>query len=142
MSAKVVSNDAVQRPAIGGIVARGLIAGVIAAVINVGLFIVTQGVGFPETALNTQFNQPFSWPPFAFASIMAAVFATVGYIVLTRFLSKRIANITMWVVGILIIAAMTVTPFTGTSGMPFIGKMVMEITHLVAGLLPLAALTR
>ena len=136
----VISKSLDQKPSVGSLAVTGGIAAVVAAVINAVLFLVGNALGaFPEDVL-TPLGEPISLVPVVLMTIVGGIAATVGYIVLTRFLSVRNAKIALWVIGALVLFGMFFSPL-GLEGMPALGIFLLEVMHFVAGLMPIGRLT-
>ncbi len=121
------------KPSIGGIIKNGAIAGVIAVVVNAILYVGAAALGwFPETVL-TPAGVPITLAPVVSLTVGAAIAGTVGYLILSRFLSRPKANLWFTILAVIVLVVMAVTPLQ-LPGAP-IGQIVtLEIMHLVAGL--------
>ena len=104
------------------------------------LFLLTSSFAFPPEAI-TPIGQPVSLPPVIIATLMGGAAATIGYIVLTRFLAVPTARRVLLVLAIIVLIAMAFTPF-GITEVPTAQIIILNIMHVVAGLVPVAALMR
>ena len=120
------------KPSIGGIIKNGAIAGVGAAVVNAILYFIGLPLGaFPEDVLNPM-GVPITLGPVVIVTLIGAVMGIVGYIVLTRFLSKPQDDRWFLILAIVILVLMAINPFT----LPGVGAMqiiFLQIMHLTIG---------
>lgn len=136
----VISNSIEVKPKFGRIAIKGLPPTVLAIGINAVLFLIGGALSaFPDDVL-TPMGAPIQLLPVVIVTLVGGITATAGYFVLTRFLSVKMAKIALWVLGILVLAGMFFSPLS--LGLPIVGVVLLEIMHLVAGLLPLVGLTR
>lgn len=126
---------------LGNIWKAGLIAAVVAAAINVVLYLIGRAVGsFPDTAL-TPMGRPVDVFGAAFISILGVVGGTVVYSVLTRLMDTARANRWFTIIAVVVLVVMVASPFA-IPGAPVSQIVIMEIMHLVAGLAAIYFLTR
>ncbi len=136
----VISKSIEVKPTFGRTAMRGLPAAVVAVGINAVLYLIGSAFGsFPEDVL-TPMGTPIQLIAVVIMTLGGGIVATVGYFVLTRFLSVKMAKIAMWILGILVLGGMFFSPLS--LELPLFGIVLLEIMHFVAGLLPLGALTR
>ena len=134
-----IENSESTKPAIGGIVRTGLIAAVVAIVVNALLFFIGSLFTFPDNAL-TPTGDPVTIVPVVVVTLFGGIAATVGYIVLTRFLAKATANRVMLIGGALVLIGMFFNPFS-IENVPVAEIVILEIMHIVAAW-PVWQLTR
>ncbi len=136
----VISNSIEVKPSFGRIALKGVPPIVIAVGINAVLFLIGNVLGaFPDDVL-TPMGTPIQLVAVVITTLLGGIVATIGYFVLTRFLSVKFAKVAMWIIGILVLAGMFFTPLS--LGLPIFGVILLEIMHFVAGLLPIIQLTR
>lgn len=137
----VISSSIEVKPTVGQTALKGLPATVIAVGINVVLFLIGSALGaFPEEVL-TPMGTPIQLVAVAVMTLLGGVVATMGYFVLTRYLSLRVAKIVMWVVAVLVLGGMFMAPLR-LEGLPKFGIFLLEAMHFIAALLPIGRLTR
>jgi hypothetical protein len=112
----------------------GGMATLVATIINAILFDVGSTFTFPADAI-TALGGPISLPAVVISTLVSGLLATLGYVVLTRFLSVRVARIVFWVCLALVLLLSAANPF-GITNVPIAEIVILEIMHLVAGLLP------
>ncbi|HSH03857.1 MAG TPA: DUF6069 family protein [Anaerolineae bacterium] len=117
---------------------NGAIATLAAIIINVLLFLIGSLFTFPDNAI-TPMGTPVSIAPVIITTLLGGLFATIGYLVLTKFMPER-ANQIMWVVAIIVLLGMAPSPF-GITNVPVLQIIILEIMHIVAAL-PVYALTK
>lgn len=127
------------KPTMNTTIRKGAIGTVIAVVVNAALFLIGSTFTFPAEALSP-LGEPVTLGPVIIMTLLAGVVATIGYLVLTRFLTLRNANIVMWVVTVLVLIGMVYGPF-GIENVPLAEIVILEIMHLVAAI-PVYWLTR
>lgn len=139
----VISNSIEVKPTVGQIAMKGLPAVIIAVGINVVLFFIGSVFNaFPDDVL-TPMGAPIQLVPVAGMTLFGGIAATVGYFVLTRYLSIRVSKVILGVVGVLVLIGMFFMPLDLRSeGLPIFGVVLLEVMHFVAGLLPLGRLIR
>lgn len=120
------------KPGLGVVARRGLTATVIAAVVNIVLFLIGSLFTFPADAI-TPMGVPVDVTAVAAITTMAGVLATVGYFVLTRVMALKTANRVMLILTILALIGMAFNPFS-IANVPAVQIVVLEIMHLVAAL--------
>ena len=142
-----VSSGSVERLAPAGrIWQAGLLAAVIAAVINVVLYLIAQAAGVNFNFMPADMPAP----PFAFAVIFATfvgvLLGTLGFTLMPRFSQRPIS--TFRIVAIVALVLSFAQPLLLTSGMmptaaPVgIGTiLVLELMHIVAGVAAIYLLT-
>ena len=135
----VVMKTEDPKPTIAQTARTGLTAAVAAVVINALLFLIGSIFTFPDDAL-TPLGEPVGLAPVIVVSAVGGIAATVGYMVLLRFLTKTNANRVMWAFTVLVLIAMFRNPF-GIENVPMAEVVILEIMHFVAAL-PVFALTR
>jgi hypothetical protein len=138
MSTTVTPSE--SKPALGAIWKNGLIATAIAVIINALLFLLGSTFTFPAEAL-TPMGAPITIGPVVILTLLAGLVATIGYTVLTRFLAISTANRVMWIVAVVVLIGMFFSPF-GIENVPLAEIVILEVMHLVAGLIPVYLLTR
>ena len=129
------------KPAIGAIWRNGVIAAVIAAVLNAILYLVGAATGnMPQTVL-TPMGQPITIAPMIIMSILPLLIGALAYTILTRFVNNPLANRIFVIVSILLLIGMAFSPLqlpTAPLGM----IVILEVAHLVAGGALIYSLTR
>lgn len=121
------------KPSIGGIVKNGAIAGSIAIVVNAILYFGAAALGwFPDTVL-TPAGVPITLTPVIMITLGGTIAGTVGYLILSRFLSRQKANLWFTILAVIVLVVMAVTPLQ-LPGAPMGQIVTLEIMHLVAGL--------
>ena len=129
-----------QKPAIGAIWNRGLTAAGGATVVNALLFFMGSSFTFPPEAL-TPMGQPITIGPVVVMTLLAGVAATVGYTIFTRYWVPIMANRITWVGAAVVLVGMFFSPF-GIENASAAQVVILEIMHLVAGLVPVYFLIR
>jgi hypothetical protein len=129
------------RRSIGSIWKAGIVGAIVAAAINVVLFLVGRALGsFPETALT-----PMGRPVEAFGAVLFSILGVLGgtvvYTILSRFMATPRANRWFLIIAIVVLVLMIPTPL-GIPGAPTSQVILMEIMHLVAGFSAIFFLTR
>ena len=120
------------KPSLGGILKNGAIAGAAAVVVNAVLYLVGNALGwFPADVLSPM-GTPITLAPVIGMTVFGAVVGTVGYLVLSRFLSRAQTNRWFTILAVLVLAFMTTTPF-GLAGAPVMQIVMLEVMHLVIG---------
>lgn len=95
-----------QKPELGSVARQGAIATVVAVVVNVVLYFLGSAIGaFPPEAL-TPLGGPVVVGPVAIMSLLGGVVGTIGYFVLTRFLSRAKANLWFAILVLLVLVGM------------------------------------
>jgi hypothetical protein len=129
------------RRSLGDIWKAGIVAAVVAAVVNVGLYLIGRAVGsFPDTAL-TPMGRPVDAFGAAFVSILGVLAGTAVYTVLARLLDTPRANRWFVILAVVVLVLMAATPL-GVSNAPVSQIVIMELMHLVAGSAAIYFLTR
>jgi len=129
-----------SNPALAVVWRTGIVAAVVATVINAILFLVGSLFTFPDDAI-TPMGEPISLALVVIVTFIGGIVATIGYTALTRFLPVKVANRVMWVGAIIVLLGMGLQPF-GIENVPVAQIIILEIMHLVASLLPVGGLTR
>jgi hypothetical protein len=129
------------RRSIGSIWTAGIAGAIVAAAINVVLFLVGRALGwFSETALT-----PMGRPVEAFGAVVFSILGVLGgtvvYTILSRFMATPRANRWFVIIAIVVLVLMIPTPL-GIPGAPTSQIILMEIMHLVAGISAIFFLTR
>lgn len=121
------------KPSIGGIIRNGAIAGVLAIVVNAVLYLGAAALGwFPDTVL-TPAGVPITLMPVIMITLGGAIAGTIGYLILSRFLSRQKANLWFTILAVIVLVVMAITPFQ-IPGAPMMQIVTLQIMHLVAGL--------
>ncbi|MEZ4717812.1 MAG: DUF6069 family protein [Caldilineaceae bacterium] len=121
------------KPSLSGILKNGAIAGGAAVVVNAVLYLVSNALGwFPADVLSPM-GTPITLAPVIGMTVFGAVAGTVGYLVLSRFLSRAQANRWFTILAVLVLVLMTTTPL-GLSGAPLMQIVMLEVMHLVIGI--------
>jgi hypothetical protein len=118
------------KPAVTTILRIGATGIVIATLINTVLYLIGSTFTFPPDAIAPT-GVPVTIVPVAMITAVAGAVATVGYLVLTRFLSPRWTNLVMWLTAAAVLIGMFFTPF-GIENVPVAQIVILEIMHLVA----------
>lgn len=135
-----MSNEGVSdKPSVTLIWRNGVIATVVATVINAVLYLAGSTFTFPAEAVSP-FGDPITLVPVVLATVFGGVAATIGYTVLTRLLSLQLANRIMWIGIILVLIGMTPGPF-GIENVSIAQVIIMQVMHFVAAI-PVVMLTR
>lgn len=127
------------KPAITTILRTGAIGIVIATLINAVLYLIGSTFTFPPDAI-TPVGEPVTIVPVAMITAVAGAVATVGYLVLTRFLSPRWTNLVMWLTAAAVLIGMFFSPFS-IENAPVAEIVILEIMHVVT-IVPVYLLTR
>ena len=128
------------KPAIGSIVRAGAIGIVIAAVINALLYFISTAIGaLPAMA---SMGQPITLLPVLTFTIGGGLAATIGYLILTRFLAHGRANTVFVIIASLVLIGMAFGPITSVVEPTVIAVLILEIMHLAAGLPLMYTLTK
>lgn len=133
------ANAESTKPAITTILRTGATGIVIAVLVNAVLYLIGSTFTFPPDAI-TPVGEPVTIVPVVMITTVAGFVATVGYLVLTRFLSALWTNRVMWIATAAILIGMFFTPF-GIENVPVAEIVILEIMHLVAAI-PVYLLTR
>jgi hypothetical protein len=128
------------KPTIGSIIRAGAIGIVIATVLNVILYFLSTAIGaLPAMA---SMGQPITLMPVLTFTIGGGIVATIGYLILTRFLTHRRANTVFVIIASLVIIGMAFTPITSVVEPTVLTVVMLEIMHLAAALPPMFTLTK
>lgn len=127
-------------PTIGRLAQYGLISTLIATLINAILYFIGTQFTFPDDAL-TPLGVPVTIMPVVLITLLSGIVATIGYIVLTRFVPVATARRLFWILVAVVLIVMFFPPFNITN-VPFAEVMILQTMHLVAGLLPAYHLTK
>lgn len=128
------------KPSIGSIIRAGAIGIVIATVINVILYLISTTIGaLPAMAT---MGQPITLVPVLTFTIGGGIAATIGYLILTRFLTHGRANTVFVIIASLVIIGMAFTPITSVVEPTVMTVVMLEIMHLAAALPPMFTLTK
>ncbi len=120
------------KPSAGGVIKNGAIAGVIGVVVNAILYFIGSAMGaFPETVLNPA-GQPITLVPVIIVTLIGAIAGTLGYLILSRFMVKPLANRWFTILAVIILIGMAFTPFS-LPGAPTSMIVFLEIMHVVIG---------
>jgi hypothetical protein len=138
------SPEAAAQPSkrsLGSIWKAGIVGALVAAVINVVLYLIGRALGsFPDTAL-TPMGRPVDVFGAAFISILGVLGGTVAYSILSRFMATPRANRWFLIIAIVVLVLMIPSPLA-IPGAPTSQVILMEIMHLVAGISAIFFLTR
>lgn len=119
------------KPTLGTIWRNGLIAIVVATVINAVLYFVGAALGWiPDTVL-TPMGLPVTIVPVMASTVVALVVATIVYSILNRF--TRNPNRWFTIIAVVILVVSAVSPLS-LPGAPVMMIVVLEVMHLVAGI--------
>lgn len=132
---------ATSKPTIGAIWRNGLIAAVVAAVINGILYAVGAATGNMPQSIISPAGYPITLAPMLIMSIVPLLIGTLAYTILTRFVANPLANRIFVIVSILLLIAMAITPLQ-LPGAPLGMIIILEVAHLVAGGALIYGLTR
>lgn len=125
----------------GTIWRAGFLGAVIAAAINVVLYIVGRSLGAMPSDVLTPMGRPIELVGVVLLSVLGVLAGTLVYTVLTRFLSVTRANRWFVIIAIVVLIVMAASPFS-LPGAPMSQIVLLEIMHLVAGLSAIYFLTR
>lgn len=129
------------RRSLGSIWKAGVVGALVAAAINVVLYLIGRALGsFPDTAL-TPMGRPVDAFGAAFVSILGVLGGAVVYTLLSRFMATPRANRWFLIIAIVVLVLMIPTPL-GIPGAPTSQVILMELMHLVAGISAIFFLTR
>lgn len=118
------------KPSLGTVWRNGLIAIVVAVVINAVLYFIGAALGwFPDTVLSPA-GLPITIVPVVASTIIALVVATIVYSLLNRFTANPNRWFTIIAVVVLVISA--ASPFS-IVGAPTMMIVILELMHVVAG---------
>lgn len=127
------------KPALSAIWRNGVIAAIVAAVINAILFILGSAAGgFPASVL-TPMGVPIMLTAVLLMSIVPILIGTLGYTILSRITTNPGRWFTILTVIILIV--MFVTPLQ-LAAAPILMVVLLEVMHLVVGGAAIYFLTR
>lgn len=129
-----------SKPTIGSIVRVGAIGILIAAALNVILYFISTALGALPTMASM--GQPITLIPVLTFTIGGGIVATIGYLILTRFLNHQRANTVFVLIASLVIIGMAFTPITSVVEPTMITVLMLEIMHLAAGLPLMYTLTK
>lgn len=119
------------KPTLGTIWRNGLMAIVVAAVVNAVLYFIGAALGwFPETVISPA-GIPITVVPVVVSTVLGLVVATIVYSILNRFTGNPNRWFTIIAVVVLVVSA--ASPF-GLSGAPVMMIVMLEVMHLVAGI--------
>ena len=120
-----------SKPSLGTIWRNGLIAIVVATVVNAVLYFVGAALGWiPDTVLSPM-GLPVTIVPVVASTVVALVVATIVYSILNRFTGNPNRWFTIIAVVVLVVSA--ASPLT-LPGAPVMMIVVLEAMHLVAGI--------
>ena len=120
----------VNKPTLGTVWRNGLIAIVVAAVVNAVLYFIGAALGWiPDTVL-TPMGVPVTIVQVVASTVVALVVATIVYSILNRFTSNPNRWFTIIAVVVLVVSA--VSPLT-LPGAPVMMIVMLELMHVVAG---------
>lgn len=117
----------------------GLMAGVVAAIINAILFLIGSTFTFPDNAL-TPMGQPIVLPIVIVMSLVPVLLGTGVYWALTRFVADK-ANKIFVAISVVVLLFMIPGPF-GIENVDTAQIIILQIMHIVAGGSALYFLTR
>jgi hypothetical protein len=121
----------VSKPTLGTIWRNGLIAIVVAAVVNAVLYFLGAALGwFPDTVLSPA-GIPITVVPVVVSTILGLIVATIVYSILNRFTGNPNRWFTIIAVVVLVLSA--ASPLT-LAGAPVMMIVMLEAMHLVAGI--------
>ena len=120
------------KPSLSGILKNGAIAGGVAVVVNAVLYLVSNALGWFPADVLSPVGTPITLGPVIGMTVFGAVAGTVGYLVLSRFLSRAQANRWFTILAVVVLVLMTTTPL-GLSGAPVMQIVMLEVMHLVIG---------
>lgn len=119
------------KPTLGTIWRNGLMAIVVAAVVNALLYFIGAALGWiPDTVL-TPMGQPVTIVPVVASTVFTLVVATIVYSILNRFTSNP--NRWFTIIAVIVLLLSAVSPLS-LPGAPVMMIVVLEVMHLVAGL--------
>lgn len=128
------------KPTLGSIVRAGAIGIVVAAIINALLYFISTAIGaLPAMA---SMGQPITLLPVLTFTIGGGLAATIGYLILTRFLTHGRANTVFVIIASLVIIGMAFTPITSVVEPTVMTVVMLEIMHLATALPPMYTLTK
>ena len=128
-----------QTASFGKAVQTGLMAGVVAAVVNVVIFLIASAMGFFPSSVITPAGQPFSLVPVIMMSLLPSIVAGGVYALIARF-ARNANQIFLWVAAAVFIF-MFFSPFS-IKGAPTGMIVSLEIMHVVVAGLCVYFLTR
>lgn len=114
----------------GSIFKAGVMAAVIAAVVNAILFLIGSTFTFPDTAL-TPMGQPIVLPAVIFMSFVPVLLGTGVYWALNRFMSGNADRIFV-AISVIVLVFMIPGPF-GIENVDIAQIVILQIMHVVAG---------
>lgn len=121
----------VSKPTLGTIWRNGLIAIVVAAVVNAVLYFVGAALGwFPDTVLSPA-GMPITVVPVVVSTVLALIVATIVYSILNRFTGNP--NRWFTIIAIVVLVLSAASPLT-LAGAPTMMIVLLEAMHLVAGI--------
>ena len=138
MTTTITHHD--TKPAIGSIVRAGVIGIVIAAVLNVILYFISTAIG--ALPVMASMGQPITLLPVLTFTIGGGLTATIGHLILSRFLTHSRANTVFVIIASLVIVGMAFTPVTSVVEPTVITVVMLEMMHLAAALPPMYTLTK
>lgn len=129
------------KPAISTIWRNGIIAAVVAAVLNAILYQVGVATGNMPTDFITPVGYPLTIAPMVIMSIVPLLVGTLAYTILTRFVKNPLANRIFVGVAILLLILFAFSPLQLVNP-PLSMVIILEIAHVIAGGALIYALTR
>ena len=121
----------VSKPTLGTIWRNGLIAIVVAAVVNAVLYFIGAAVGWmPDTVLSPM-GLPITIVPVIASTVVALVVATIVYSILNRFTGNP--NRWFTIIAVIVLVVSAVSPLS-LPGAPTMMIVLLEVMHLVAGI--------
>ena len=118
------------KPSISAVWRNGLIAAVVAAVVNGVLFFIGAAMGaFPDSVL-TPMGTPITVVPVVLSTVVGVLLGTLAYTIL-NWLTKN-PNRWFLILAVLVLIVTAYNPFT-LAGAPTLMIVFLELMHLVAG---------
>ena len=118
-----------SKPTLGIIWRNGLIAIVVAAVVNAVLYFISAALGWmPETVLSPA-GLPITIVPVLVSTAIALIVATIVYSILNRFTGNP--NRWFTIIAVVVLVASAVSPL-GLPGAPTMMIVMLEVMHVVA----------
>ena len=130
---------ATRKASLTQIFQAGAIAGAIATVVNVVLFLIASAMGFFPSSVVTPMGQPFSVVPVIISSLIGALGGAAGYAIVQRF--AKDTNRVFLIVAAVVFVLAFFNPF-GIQNAPAGMIVTLELMHVVVAGLAVYFLTR
>ncbi len=120
-----------SKPTLSTIWRNGLIAIVVAAVVNAVLYFIGAALGWMPATVLTPMGLPVTIVPVVASTVVALVVATIVYSILNRFTGNP--NRWFTIIAVIVLVVSAVSPLS-LPGAPAMMIVLLELMHLVAGI--------